>query len=256
MGWKASTLIINNPKTIDFTSFLKQLGFSKVKAIADKNFESVINPRGNKVYLGTYKNNLIICSQELSETFFKDESVSEIEKVLMEKFPESEICAITLNSVVNEWGYAILKNNEKIRFRAGSHETGTVFNEGEILPEEKQLFSQSKLDGKGNRIYELDGEEFTEDQVGENFVFEIVSRYFGERLDAADSDVFETNMLGFSYDNFTPGVDIIDDEDQDDQPIITSYIPTERRQGFTTTTALSALLIVIFIVLKFIKWSR
>ena len=252
MGWKAATIIVNNPKTIDFTSFLNQLGFRDIKPIADQSFDAVINPRGNKVYLGTYKNNLIICSQELCNTFFEDDGISVVEKIFMEKFPDSEICAITLNSVINEWGYAVLKNPEMIRFRAGCHETGTVFDYGEPLPQELNLLAKSQMDEKGNRTYLIDGENYTEDQVGENFAFSIASRYLDSNLD--ELDIFEINMIGFSYENFIAGVQVNDDNDI--KPEISSYVPTHRREGYSSKSALYILLILVLILVKVYRYLR
>jgi hypothetical protein len=63
------------------------------------------------------------------------------------------------------------------------------------------LLSKSKSDEHGNRIYLLEDypdEPFEEDQVGENFVFSICKRYFGEELDSAD-ELFDTTLTGFKY---------------------------------------------------------
>jgi hypothetical protein len=133
---------------------------------------------------------------------FFDISESETEKILKRTFPNSEICSIVLQSTVNLWAYSVIKNGQKIRTRAGSADDGTFIEIGEPLEEEKNLLNKSTVDNEGNRTYLLEDfpdEQFTEDQVGENFVFAICSRYFGEQLDSADDVLFETLLTGYSY---------------------------------------------------------
>lgn len=201
MGWKASTVIINKPTQVDNEKLLQELGFVDLIKIEDEPFEVAINPGDKKVYIGTYKENLLICAPELPMQFFED-SETETETILNRTFPTSEICSIVLHSAVNLWGYSVTKNGRKLRARAGSADDGTFVEIGEPLEEEKNLLSKSTLDNDGNRTYLLEdfpGEPFNEDQVGENFVFEICSRYFGEQLDRADDLLFETTLTGYSY---------------------------------------------------------
>ncbi len=71
------------------------------------------------------------------------------------------------------------------------------------MEEEKDLLKKSELDSNGNRIYFLDDfpdEKMTEDQMGEDFVFEISKRYFGERIDCND-ELFETNLKAYQIIN-------------------------------------------------------
>ena len=142
-------------------------------------------------YIGEYKDSLIISAYGLPFHFY-DVELSEFENNLIKQFPYSEIFATTLESSVNHWGYAIIQNGQKIRLRVGDSEN-EIIEYGEVLDEEKALFSKSKIDSNGNRIYLLDefpDEEFTEDQVGEEFVFEIFKRFIGEKFDMADDSLF------------------------------------------------------------------
>jgi len=200
MGWKASTIIINEPTNTDHFQLLEKLGFTSLRKIDDRPFEVVMNPNDNEVYIGTYKNNLLICAQELPMQFFEDHETA-TESTFMNLFPSSEICSIVLHSTVNLWGYAILKEGKKIRARAGSADDGTFIESGEPLEEEKEILSKSTLNRQGERTYlfEGDDEAMSEDQVGENFVFAVCKRYFGEELDSADELLFETHLKGYSY---------------------------------------------------------
>jgi hypothetical protein len=201
MGWKASTIIIHKPTKIDNEELLQELGFGNLTKIEDEPFEVAINPDDNKVYIGSYKDNLLICAPDIPMQFFEDFETP-TEKILKEKFPNSEICSIILQSTVNLWGYSVTVNGQKIRARAGSADDGTFVELGEPLDEEKNFLSKSKLDENGNRIYLLDDfpeEPFNEDQVGENFVFSICKRYFDEELDSADTLLFDTTLTGYNY---------------------------------------------------------
>ena len=203
MGWKTSTIIITPRPDLPFESLLNSLGLTDLKRIDDEPFETALNPGGNKVYIGSYKDSLIISVPEIP-TSFLTENISDAEKILISECPGAEICAITLHSVVNFWGYSIIKNGQKIRARAGASDDGTFLEYGAPLPEEEALLSKSTIDDHGNRIYLLDefpGEPFAEDQVGENFVFEISSRYFGAPLDSADELLFETMLTGYHFSN-------------------------------------------------------
>jgi hypothetical protein len=54
----------------------------------------------------------------------------------------------------------------------------------------------------GQRMYYIDGpdnEPYTEDQMGEEFVFQLCARYLGETLDAVNDELFEMPMEGYSY---------------------------------------------------------
>jgi len=201
MGWKASAIIIHKPVKIEYEALLEKLGFSSLRTIADEPFEVAINPPKNKVYVGFYKDNLLICAADLPMHFFETHT-TQTERVFGETFPDSEVCSIVLHSTVNLWGYAVTKNGQKVRARAGTADDGTVLEIGLPLDEEKELLSKSKVDEKGIRTYLLDefpDELFDEDQVGENFVFAICKRYFGQELNQADDLLFETTLRGYSF---------------------------------------------------------
>lgn len=205
MGWKASIIIINKPTVIDNETLLRDLGLTDLKMIKEEVLEVVINPNNKKVYIGTYQENLLICISDLPMQLIESKE-SEAEKILKNTFPHSEICSIVLHSVVNLWGYSVIKNSVKIRARAGSADDGTFIELGEPLDEEKELLSKSTIDTNGTRTYlfeDFPDEPFTEDQVGENFVFAISNRYFDEQLDCNDELLFETKLSGYSYRKIT-----------------------------------------------------
>ncbi|TCI90580.1 DUF6928 family protein [Tenacibaculum sp. M341] len=203
MGWKVSALIVNSDKRVDEKELLSKLGFNQLKEIESKSFDEIMNPDDDEVYIGTHKGNLIICAQDFPTTFL-NQVVLKGEKALTSYFPNIEICSILLHSVVNFWGYSISKNNEKIRVRGGSAESGTFIEYGNPVEQELDLLSKS-TENDGERLFSFEDdpdEVYTDDQVGENFVFEITKRYFNESLDVND-ELLETELKGFSYQNPT-----------------------------------------------------
>lgn len=217
MGWKLSSIIINPKTEIQFENLLEELGFSNLKKIEDEPYDVAIYPEADKVFVGIYKNNLIISANNLPLEFY-NKSLSALEEKLINLFPDSEICAVSLNSVINHWGYAIIRDGKKIRARTGDGDSGTTLDIGEPVKEELGLFSKSKLDANGQRKYYFESyseEPYVESQVGENFVFEIFKRYTGIQLDRDDELLFETNFKGYQassqvdtvfFDNYFTGV--------------------------------------------------
>lgn len=200
MGWKASMIIVNNPTSFDYDLILNKLGFKGYSLYNSKNVGDIFYfYSNNEVYIGEYKNNLIICNWILPENLLLDKS-TDMEINLLSLFPSSEICVIELVSTVNFWGFKIFKNQKLIRHKVGDADQGTLIDIGEPLPEELELLNKSFIDDEGNRKYNLEEDEdepYSEDQVGEEFVFEIVSRYFGQRLDEADEFFDETLLTGY-----------------------------------------------------------
>lgn len=197
MGWKASFIVIHRPTDTDLTGLLAALGYQGLTRIEDQPFESVINPRKGKVYITRTGDNIILCSPDIPAQIFEQRQYA-AEVLLGQLFPESEICFIILHSVINLWGYSVSRGGQRLRIRAGSADDGTFIDEGEPLPEELDLLSQSHLTDSGQRVYGEGEDQMTEDQVGEEFAFNICKRYFGTRLDYAD-DLFETTLQGYSY---------------------------------------------------------
>jgi len=193
-------IIVQNPGDFLESDLLNNLWDKDFEKIEDEPFEAVINPDDEKVYFGTYNGNLIICDSGLSMKFF-DMPSPVFDEMFTKQFPNSEICFVALHSVVNLWAYGILKNGHRLRVRAGSADDGTYMDEGEPLPEEIQLLSTSHINSGGNRVYrneEFPDQEMSEDQVGEEFVFSICSRYFGDPLDRLDDSFLETMFSGYA----------------------------------------------------------
>ncbi|MGN7786731.1 DUF6928 family protein [Niabella sp. 22666] len=204
MGWKASMIIIHQPGEVDHRELLRRLGFINLDKIPDMHVGSAILPAEDKIYIGNYKNNLLICEPNLPYTFFNEQPPF-TEELLTHIFPDKEIAVIVLHSVVNLWGFSVIKNGKRIRTRAG-YDARNVIDFGAPLPEEEYLLSKSFIDEEsGQKMYLLDGwrEPCTEDATGEEFVFAVCARYFGEKLDQAD-ELFDTELTGYEVSKTLP----------------------------------------------------
>jgi hypothetical protein len=200
MGWKLSSVIINSFADTNHEELLNELGFNDLVRIEDQPYDSAMFPDEDKVYIGKYKNNLIICADNLPLDFF-DKSLGYTEKTLIKYFPKSEICAASLQSTINHFGFAVIKAGEKVRVKAGDADSGTIIDIGKPLEQEEELLAKSKIDDQGRRLYYLNGtsaEPFFENQVGENFVFEIFKRYTGEPLDS-DDELLATDFTAYTF---------------------------------------------------------
>ena len=206
MGWKASMIVVNSDNEVDKNDLLESLECYELEKIDDQYLDSIMNPDDGEIYIGKYNGNTILCVQDLPLTFM-DENISRTESILSKYFPDTEIASFVLHSVVNLWGYSISKNGEKMRVRAGSAEGGQIVEHGSPLKEEEALFSQSRTNESGERIFVFDDmpeDQFQDDQVGENFVFDLSVRYFGESLDASDKLLFETPFEGYRFSKSKP----------------------------------------------------
>lgn len=210
MGWKASAIIINTlPEEVDIEAIIRSLGYNDLEKINDISFDSAIYPAEGEIYTGVYKGNLIITAQELP-LYFLDVDSNEIEKRLIRLFPDGEICALSLNNTINHWAFSVVQNGKKLRAKAGDMNSGTIVDSGQPLVEELELLAGSRLNQNGQREYNVtpDGEFDREDQLGEEFVFELSKRYLVERLDE-DDELFETTFWGYRYKSFS-GPSLID----------------------------------------------
>lgn len=199
MGWKSFFIVVKPVVEYDRATLLEGLGYGDLVPVGEAAFERAIYPDDDTVYIGQYKDCLLICDVMLSSGCLSEE-VSPEEAFLMKTFPNTEIGVFVLQSTVNFWGYALLADGQKIRARGGSSDDGTFLDHGAPLSQEMSLLSKAILQPNGSRLYpnDYDPEQpMTEDQVGEEFVFALAARFFNERLDRADELMFETMLQAF-----------------------------------------------------------
>lgn len=201
MGWKTSIIIASQVERPNLAR-----GFRHDADIADRvaaalpgnftfgstsSFEEGAYPRNGNLYVGATDDSLIIGHAGFTGSCFTGD-VPPVVTAIDALMPHSAILALELHSVVNLYGYALFEENRLVRGRAGSADDGVFLDIGEPVPEEQLLFETSIINADGEQVWldEFDGvtEEMDHSCMGEEFVFEISRRFFGERFDCFDHE--------------------------------------------------------------------
>ena len=171
---------------------LTKLDLTGYQPAGEANFLQ-INKSGD-LFIGTYKDKLIIADGGLTHGFFSTEP-SDIEKRFVAAFPSSEIAALAENSTVEEFGYTIIDKGQRIRVKHGCD--GEIYTDiGELLPEEQAILAGHIFDPE--ELAEM-REDMDEDEVQNMITFEaswrtpaeISKRYFGDIIDNLDTDAIK-----------------------------------------------------------------
>src|SRR5258706_9869852 len=129
------------------------------------------------------------------------DEISEVEKSLFRLFPTSEILSVACISTTNYHGYSLIKDGKKLRTKSLNADDGFYFDFGQLIEEEKPIYSKSEiLDGKRIwKIEELPDDIFYEDQMMEDFTFEVAKRLLGVRIDNEEGEELLDNTTFRKY---------------------------------------------------------
>ncbi len=196
MGWKLNMIIMKGLEG-DTDTLSRLIGMSygrrKYKQVSKSTLENCLNPiDDDKLYIGIYNGLRIITEANLPFEYFKNNpSFTEKMSSAFSK-GDKEMYVFGLNSIINLWGYSKIVDNKRIRTKFGTHDEGVIHEEGQPLESEKELIQNSEL-VKGVRIYNLNENQYTEDQIGEEFVFRIIEEVTGQRIDKPN-ELINTEM--------------------------------------------------------------
>lgn len=167
---------------------VRQLGYGAWTLTGPSDYDAAMYPYDGALYVGAYAEGTLISNTDLVDASLKKgASLSKLFTV----FPEHEILILGLHSVVNFWGYAYCRNSEIVRRRCGDADNGVTVDEGRLLPEEEAIFAESvEVHGKPvwRKKIKTRQYEFTEDQMGEEFVFALSKRIFGRSINEPEED--------------------------------------------------------------------
>lgn len=183
----------------DPKQMLASLGYSKLTPLASETFDQAIWPTAGQIWIGEIGGCLVITSRGIVDPFFDRQPSVAVQKFFA-LFPDAEICALTLHSVVNLWGFALFRQGRLVRRKAGSSDDGTFCEEGEPQPEEQEFLSLSHIAADGRRYYRLPDipdENLPEDAVGEYYVFAFFKRMTGASP-AEDENLMAMACQGFA----------------------------------------------------------
>ncbi|MEO0530192.1 MAG: hypothetical protein AAF266_06390 [Planctomycetota bacterium] len=198
MGWKCSFVVATESKDAQLASgpmhkpsLADQIASTLGDFIADgtTTFEEGCYPSDGRLYIGAYDGSIIVGDLGIGSEFMEVETPTEL-ATLRSFLPKSDVLAFQLQSVVNWYGYAYYKRGNLDRLRVGCADEGVLHDLGNPLPEEEPLFAKSYVNADGEQVwpFEYNGEtdEMDHSSMGEEFVFEVSRRVFGERFDSFD----------------------------------------------------------------------
>lgn len=192
MGWKAFALFATDDTAGYFGSLPAhsselaehtriKLGLTPYDAIGTQTFDQCMHPPKRSLFLGAYPRGLVICEPELPCYFFDDKprrrisgtriEFQQFESNLLNHYPNGEVLAIVLHSVVNLWGYSLYSKGQLVRSAAGASDDGPMVNVGVPLPEEEKILRKCPID------------RIDEEGLGEDLVFDVTARFLGKRID-------------------------------------------------------------------------
>tara|TARA_R110002124_G_scaffold43805_4_gene134460 strand:+ start:135 stop:878 length:744 start_codon:yes stop_codon:yes gene_type:complete len=201
MGWNTSLIIVENKDNYsDENKLLRSLGFEHFELTEQTTFEKILNPEKNKIGIGHYNGNLIICdgyvltNKSIGEN--KNLNLVDYEKSLVELFPKSEIITVSCVSSVNFHGYSLIQDGEKIRIKFIDSEMKQEY--GNRFEEENEIYDTAYA--KDGELFWIDenneDETYTEDQLLEDFTFKIAKRRLKVQIDTVESDnLFENTVF-------------------------------------------------------------
>jgi hypothetical protein len=195
MGWKAACILINEREpgylgtlpehdSQAARDLVDQLGLGSNRSLGLTDFDSGIYPKDGHLVIGAYAGAAIVASQDLVFGTVTGENTHVLRR-LLELFPAAELLVMELHSVVNYWAYAYYRHGELQRAYGGSADDGVLVELGELQSEERDYFAHSVVQD-GIRTFELDGETWTADQMGESLTFSMAIRFLGNSLDEVD----------------------------------------------------------------------
>jgi len=199
MGWKTYTLFctdkpgyfqdrpVHDPARAK--ELLVTLGLGEYDLV-EPNTHLNDYPSSGDLYIGAYERGLVIASSTLAALLFDDSSRAKnfgqvkdnpvFRKNIHTLYPNGEVIALILHSVVNMWGYSVYLQGKLIRCASGAD--GEFFGSiGDALPEEEAILAEHPIEtiDSGDTAY------------SEELVFAVSQRILGCRYDEAMIDELE-----------------------------------------------------------------
>jgi len=187
VGWKTQTMLVRPCAFVDEPAkLLSDLGYASPVKLEETEWADA---GAGSIWIGTVGDCLVLYTA-LAWGFFEDQidqKSRDFNAALVRRFPEAEIAALTLHSVVGGWGFAVWRQGSLIRHQHG-YDGMVLRDEGARLPaEETYLASLARREVEGVTLYRHPGypeaDDMTHADLGEPLVFEIVRAFTGYPLD-------------------------------------------------------------------------
>jgi hypothetical protein len=223
MGWKASLIIIENKEQIsEDNQVLEAIGKLDCKFEGETTLDECIGSYDNSISLGRYNGNIIICDSYQLTTLSLEQAnnldLTKEEQEIVKLFPKSEIVSVACHSSMNFHGYSIIDSGTKKRLKTISADTPKV-EFGEKIEEENGIYKKSHI--KDNDLVwkeEGDDEEYTEDQLMEDFTFGVAKRRLGVLIDHSDGEELLEKVVFKRYVSSKKESRFVESEDSKSMP--------------------------------------
>lgn len=191
MGWKASMLIAQNTSGIKTAEeIVQKLDGNYYELAGETALDACINPRDESIYIGLYKDNLIVTLDAEYILMSIIDGGGGIENTLHELCPGGEVMGVFCQSTTNMHGYFLNKDGDRVRHKIISFD-GPRMESGERFEEELEIYKDVKKDENGVDYWQFGDENssrFEENQLMENFTFGVAKRLLGVKLDTSEGD--------------------------------------------------------------------
>lgn len=190
MGWKTDTILVR-PAEFDGgpEKLLAALGHDRPHKVGEAPFSGA---GAGSIWIGAIADCVILCTA-LASGFFDDgddREANDFKTALLQNFPNSDVAALFLQSVVGAWGFEVYQRGTLIRHQHGLD--GMVLrDEGSRLPEEEAYlarFERHDVDGeiRYRNPSHPEWDDLRDPDFGEQLVFEICRSFTGFPLNQLD----------------------------------------------------------------------
>lgn len=188
MGWNTNIVLINKPYRAPLEGLYKALGIA-VEPAGQATVEEVFSDCEHAACV--WQGNTLFFGADLACDLTADDSryLSRLHAV----FPAQRIVAGVLASVVNGCTFAVYDDGQRIRHFVGSSVTGLVADDGDPLPEERRVLARCPVEEHPDGTTVCvgpDGDRRPYEEMGEEFLFELMASFLGWRPDGAEAGPF------------------------------------------------------------------
>ena len=190
MGWKTNTILIR-PADLDGgpEKLLAAFGHDRPRKVSETPFSGAGT---GSIWIGAIADCVILYTP-LASGFFDDgdnREVNDFKAALLRHFPQNDIAALALHSVVGAWGFAVYQRGTLIRHQHG-YDDIVQRDEGPRLPAEETYLARFERQEVGGEIRYRDPRhpewsDMRDPDFGERLVFEICRSFTGFTLDQLD----------------------------------------------------------------------
>ena len=196
MSWNKCCIFITNPPEQQPEKLLSILSLEDYEVVSTACIQETIKfylDDPVPTFLGVFNNVLIVISANLPSLFLAD-SLSERAQSIIHAFPNSEILAMYENGTAYSFGYAVIRQQQRIRLRIG--DDGLVLKDfGQVLMEEEEFQAHMQQNGGyqalveeylGNGLSPNESRQKAEFELGWRMPRRLSAKYLGHPLDVLE----------------------------------------------------------------------